>query len=64
MLKKLEPLLNKVKTKHKKIITEYCNIIPVVGFNSGGYDINLMLNHGFIEKIKHLPKIELVLFLI
>ena len=53
MLKKMEPLLNKIKKiKHKKIITDYCSSIPVVGFNSGGYDINIMLDHGFIEKIK------------
>src|SRR3977135_3518630 len=65
MRRKLEPLLTKVKElsmsgnkhankhakKHFDEIHEYCMSIPIVGFNSGGYDINSMLEYGFIDEI-------------
>ena len=34
-----------------KTIKDYCSNIPIVGFNSGGYDINLVSNCGFIKEI-------------
>jgi hypothetical protein len=43
MLKKLKPLLDKIPKNDKKSRNEvlnYCACIPIVGFNSGGYDIN------------------------
>jgi len=32
------------KNQHQKI-NEWCNQVPVVGFNSGSYDLNLIKNH-------------------
>ena len=30
---------------------KYCACIPILGFNSGGYDINTMLEYGFLDEI-------------
>src|SRR5271165_4520463 len=59
MITKMVPLINKVsshynekeKKKWLKIIKNYCSNIPILGFNSGGYDINLVSNCGFIQEI-------------
>src|SRR5271157_4688653 len=32
-------------------IFSYCSNIPIVGFNTGFYDINLLSNYGFMEEI-------------
>src|SRR5271165_1247676 len=56
---KMHPLIEKVskhydekdKEKWLSTIDKYCSNIPVVGFNSGGYDINLVSNCGFIKEI-------------
>ncbi|HLX53663.1 MAG TPA: hypothetical protein VKR58_06965 [Aquella sp.] len=34
-----------------KTIEDYCSNIPIIGFNSGGYDINLVSNSSFIKEI-------------
>ena len=59
MMKKFKPLRKKIKNHYndyeKKYylekIQDYCSSIPIVGFNSSFYDINLMTNYGFINKI-------------
>jgi len=58
MMNKLKPLLDKISehpnqytNKHLEEVTIYCSSIPIVGFNSGGYDINSMLEYGFLDEI-------------
>ncbi len=59
MMKKFKPLRKKIKNHYnddeKKYylekIQDYCSSIPIVGFNSSFYDINLMTNYGFINEI-------------
>ena len=56
---KMDPLIKKVsehynekeKTKWLKTIERYCSNIPILGFNSGGYDINLVSNCGFMKEV-------------
>ena len=60
MIKKMKPLIKKVKNHYnerekEKILTkieDYCSNIPVVGFNSGFYDINLLPNYGLMKEIQ------------
>ena len=39
------------KEKMLSTIENYCSNIPVVGFNSSFYDINLMTKYGFMKEI-------------
>ncbi len=41
----------KEKEKWLRKIFKYCSNIPIVGFNTGFYDINLLSNYGFMEEI-------------
>jgi hypothetical protein len=41
----------KEKEKWLHNIFKYCSNIPIVGFNTGFYDINLLSNYGFMEEI-------------
>jgi hypothetical protein len=49
MLQKMKPLLDRLESKSQ--VESYCSSIPIVGFNSGFYDINLLSNDGFINEI-------------
>src|SRR5271163_1873088 len=59
MMQKMKPLTNKVKKHYNgrekenmlKTIESYCSNIPVVGFNSSFYDVNLLTNYGFMQEI-------------
>ena len=59
MLTKMLPLIKKIdkhysESQIKKFydqIEEYCSSIPIVGFNSGFYDTNLLLDEGFMNEI-------------
>ena len=53
MINKMQPLLNHLSTEAKSLakVQSYCSVIPIVGFNSGFYDINLLSNEGFINEI-------------
>ena len=42
---------NRFDANNLKEIKRYCSRIPILGFNSSSYDINLMMNYGFIENI-------------
>ena len=56
---KMKPLIEKVSEHYNEkdmikwltTIENYCSNIPIVGFNSGGYDINLISNCGFMKEI-------------
>ncbi len=56
---KLQPLIDKVKLhknedrkeKYLNEIYKYYSSIPILGFNSGFYDMGLLINEGFIEQI-------------
>jgi len=37
--------------KLRKKLVEYCSSLPIVGFNSGFYDIGLLAKDGFINNI-------------
>jgi hypothetical protein len=60
MLKKMSPLIEKVNEHYNEnekkrwldSIDRYCSNIPIVGFNSSFYDINLLMNYGFMKEIK------------
>jgi hypothetical protein len=60
MTEKMSPLIEQVnkhydeaeKKRWLNTIESYSSNIPVVGFNSGFYDINLLMNHGFMREIK------------
>jgi hypothetical protein len=59
MKKKMKPLIKKVKNHYNDrekenmltTIENYCSNIPIVGFNSSFYDINLMTDYGFMKEI-------------
>ena len=59
MRAKMQPLIEKVqnhynlkeKEKFTKRIESYCTSIPIVGFNSSFYDINLLTDYGFVNEI-------------
>ena len=59
MVIKMRPLLLKLENHYNKNEREkwlkdvynYCTNIPVVGFNSSSYDINLVANYGFMKEI-------------
>ena len=66
MLRKMSPLIDKIKNytfsvqekqniyrknKYLEQVESYCSIIPILGFNSSFYDINLLTNEGFIHEI-------------
>ena len=59
MLNKMQPLLDKInihydedqKQKYLDQVETYCSSLPIVGFNSSFYDINLMMNEGFMNEI-------------
>ena len=36
--------------KHQRAVAEWCDQVPVVGFNSGKYDLNLIKKH-FVERL-------------
>ena len=49
---KLKPVIDKVKNeKDKQLIIDYCSSLPILGFNSGFYDIGLLAHEGFIHEI-------------
>ena len=48
---KLESVINVVDKNSKPKIKAYCDELPIIGFNSNLYDINLLTNDGFIEEI-------------
>jgi len=41
--------------KQREQINEWCNQVPIVGFNSGGYDLNLIKKY-FVEKMAEKTK--------
>jgi len=59
VIEKMKPLIEKVQNHYNKrekenmlkTIESYCSNIPVVGFNSSFYDINLLTNYGFMKEI-------------
>jgi hypothetical protein len=59
MMKTMKPLIRKIKKHYnerekKNMLTtveNYCSNIPVVGFNSSFYDINLLIDYGFMKEI-------------
>ena len=59
MNKKMLPLILKLiyhynekeKEKWLQEVYDYCKNIPVVGFNSSSYDINLLADYGFMKEI-------------
>ncbi len=40
-----------INKKALEDVYNYCSCIPIVGFNTGGYDINTMLEYGFLHEI-------------
>ena len=40
-----------MKGSHLDQVKSYCSVIPIVGFNSSFYDINLLANEGFMNEI-------------
>jgi hypothetical protein len=50
MLQKMRSLACLDKKDFAKV-ESYCSAIPIVGFNSGFYDINLLANEGFINEL-------------
>jgi len=59
MMQKLKPLTKKIQNHYNerekenmlRVIESYCSNIPVVGFNSSFYDVNLLTNYGFMKEI-------------
>src|SRR6267154_5444752 len=51
MIQKMKPLLDCLEGKHLEQVESYCSVIPIVGFNTSFYDINLIANEGFINEI-------------
>ena len=61
MMDKMKPLIDKIndnynekeKEKEKWLakVEGYCSNIPIVGFNTGFYDINLLSSYGFMKEI-------------
>uniref|UniRef100_A0A1I7WVN5 DNA-directed DNA polymerase n=1 Tax=Heterorhabditis bacteriophora TaxID=37862 RepID=A0A1I7WVN5_HETBA len=55
MTKKMKPLLDKLEDvgdiKNHELVEKYCSVVPIIGFNSGGYDINLAADEGFMSEI-------------
>jgi hypothetical protein len=65
----MAPLLEKVNEHYNEkekirmldTIDGYCSNIAVVGFNSSFYDLNLLMNYGFMKEIKKRePQIQIV----
>jgi hypothetical protein len=51
MLQKMQPLICCLDDKCLTQVESYCSVIPIVGFNSSFYDINLLSDEGFINEI-------------
>lgn len=59
MMEKMDVLIQQVKMHYNEnekekflnIINNYCSNIPVVGFNSSFYDLNLISKYGFMKEI-------------
>ena len=59
MLNKMKPLIEQIEQHYNECekkqwlenIERYCTCIPIVGFNSGFYDINLLSKYGFMAEI-------------
>lgn len=55
MIAKMQPLIDclteRGEQKYLSQVYSYCSAIPIVGFNTGFYDINLLSNEGFMEEI-------------
>ena len=59
MLIKMLPLIRKIDKHYNEgeikqyfhLIEEYCSSIPIVGFNTGFYDTNLLMDEGFLNEI-------------
>jgi len=51
MITKMHPLLVELEGKNRDQVISYCSIIPIVGFNTGFYDINVLADEGFITEI-------------
>lgn len=55
MIQKMSPLLDKLSDveddENLKKVEEYCHVVPIIGFNSGGYDINVAADEGFMSGI-------------
>src|SRR5271166_1627333 len=59
MVNKMKPLLAKLDDHYNETekvtwitnIWKYCSNIPIVGFNTGFYDINLLSKYGFMKEI-------------
>ena len=57
MKEKLSPLLRKnLNPRELNKLMTYIEQIPVIGFNSGGYDINILKTNAFIHEILKLDK--------
>jgi hypothetical protein len=52
-IKEFSDNINKDSGRTSEIndINEYCNSVPVIGFNTGKYDINVLNKYGFIGEI-------------
>src|SRR6266516_1978114 len=59
MLDKMKPLIEKVTDHYNEYekeawlekINSYCSSVPIIGFNSGSYDINLLSSYGFMREV-------------
>ena len=59
MLKKMQPLIEAIESyyhekrrnKYLRDVRNYCESVPIVGFNSGFYDTGIMLNYNFMREI-------------
>ena len=49
-MKRLAAITTNVRETWLNKIEQYCSSIPIVGFNSSFYDINLLSNYGFMRK--------------
>ena len=54
MLNKFKSLLD-IDPENEKL-RDYCTSLPILGFNTSFYDINLLAKHGFIEEIVNRDK--------
>src|SRR5271157_5966547 len=59
MMLEMDPLIEKINNHYNEKekeswlakVENYCSNIPIVGFNTGFYDINLLSDYGFMQEI-------------
>ena len=69
MLEKMQPLITAIegyyhekrRNKYLKDVHDYCESVPIVGFNSGFYDTGIMINNNFMQEILKRDKNPMVI---